>query len=399
MEHMLLQLRRPADDEQALKEHIDGLHNPDSPNFHRWLTADEFGAAFGAATADRARVTQWLESHGFTVNSIAPGGMTIDFSGTAGHVREAFHTEIHYLEVIGVRHVANMSDPQIPEALAPAVAGVVSMHDFTPSPMKRTRPKYTFASRGHTYEVVTPGDLATIYNLNPLFAAGTTGSGQTIAVIEDTDLYSSSDWYTFRSTFGLSKYTAGTLATIHPAPAAGANNCLAPGMVAGDDGEAILDAEWASAAAPDAGIVVVACASTRATFGGLIALQNLVNSKTPPSIVSISYGLCEAGGGASVNAAVNAIYQQAVAEGISIFVAAGDEGAAGCDAGEKGRRTGLVSAVSPQPHIMSRSAAPILAIPPPARTDPTGATQIPVLSLWRCRISPRSPGTTRARVR
>jgi len=351
MEHMLLQMKRPTVDEQALKQHIDGLHDPESPNFHRWMTADEFGAAFGAAAADRAKVTQWLESHGFTVNSIAPGGVTIDFSGTAGNVRKAFHTEIHYLEVNGIRHVANMSDPQIPEALAPAVAGVVSMHDFTPSPMKRSHPNYTFTSRDHTYQAVTPGDLATIYSLNPLFAAGTTGSGQTIAVIEDTDLYSSSDWYTFRSTFGLSKYTAGTLTTIHPAPATGANNCLAPGVVAGDDGEAILDAEWASAAAPDAAIVVVACASTRATFGGLIALQNLVNSKTPPSIVSISYGLCEAGGAASVNAAFNAIYQQAVAEGISVFVAAGDEGAAGCDAGEKGATHGIgVSSFASTPY-------------------------------------------------
>ena len=186
MEHMLLLLKRHAVDEQALKEHIDGLHDRDSPNFHRWMTANEFGAAFGAAAADRAKVTQWLESHGFTVNSIAPGGMTIDFSGTAGNVREAFHTEIHYLEVNGIRHVANMSDPQIPEALAPAVAGVVSMHDFTPTPKKRARPQYTFASRGQTYEAVTPGDLATIYNLNPLFAAGTTGSGPTIASIGST---------------------------------------------------------------------------------------------------------------------------------------------------------------------------------------------------------------------
>jgi subtilase family serine protease len=240
--------------------------------------------------------------------------------------------------------------------------------------MKRARPQYTFASRGHTYEAVTPGDLATIYNLNPLFAAGTTGVGQTIAVIEDTDLYSSSDWHTFRSTFGLSKYTAGTLTTIHPAPATGANSCLAPGVVAGDDGEAILDAEWASAAAPDAAIVLAACASTRATFGGLIALQNLVNSKTPPSIVRISYGMCEAGGGASVNAAFNAIYQQAVAEGVSVFVAAGDEGAASCDAGEKGATHGIGVSSFASTRTMSRSAAPILAIPPRARTVPIGAT-------------------------
>src|SRR5215467_13188079 len=269
MEHMLLQMKRPTADEQALKQRIDGLHDPDSANFHRWMTADEFGAAFGAAAADREKVIQWLESHGFTVNSIAPGGMTIDFSGTAGNIRETFHTEVHHLNVNGVRHVANVRDPQIPEALAPAVAGIISMHDFTPKPMSRPHRDYTFRSRGGTDWAVTPGDLATIYDLNPLFAAGTTGAGQTIAVIEDTDLYTSSDWYTFRSTFGLSKYTAGTLTTINPAPATGANNCLAPGVVAGDDGEAILDAEWASAAAPDAAIVVVACASTRATFGGL----------------------------------------------------------------------------------------------------------------------------------
>jgi subtilase family serine protease len=352
MEHMILQLARSASEEQAVQEYIDSLHDLASPDYHHWMTASEFGAAWGAAAADRAAVAQWLESHGFTVNSIAPGGMTIDFSGTAAQVREAFHTEIHYLNVNGVRHVANMSDPDIPEALAPAVAGIVSLHDFSPRPRRRAHADYTYTSGRSTYQAVTPGDLATIYNLNPLFAAGTTGKGQTIAVIEDSDLYKSSDWSTFRSTFGLSKYTSGSLTVVHPAPASGANNCSAPGVVAGDDGEAILDAEWASAAAPDAAIEVVACANTRATFGGLLALQNLVNNKTAhPSIVSISYGECEAENGAASNAAFNAIYQQAVAEGISVFVAAGDEGAASCDAGAQGATHGIgVSAWASTPY-------------------------------------------------
>ncbi|HEV2201394.1 MAG TPA: S53 family peptidase [Bryobacteraceae bacterium] len=343
MEHMILQLRRSPADEQTVKDYIDSLHDSASVNFQRWMTPDEFGAAFGAAPADRIAITQWLESHRFKVNSMPPGGMTIDFSGTAGNVREAFHTEIHHLDVGGVRHIANMSDPQIPAALAPAVAGIVSLHDFSPRPMKRERAHaaYTFAGRGGTYQAVSPGDLATIYNLSPLFAAGTTGAGQTIAVIEDTDLYTPADWNTFRSTFGLTKYTSGTLTTIHPAPTSGSNNCLAPGVVAGDDGEAILDAEWASAAAPGAAIQVASCASTRTTFGGLIALQNLVNAKAPPSIVSISYGECEAGNGAAANAVFNSVYQQAAAEGISVFVAAGDEGAASCDAGAKGATHGI----------------------------------------------------------
>ena len=351
MEHIILQLARSAADEQAVQEYIDSLHDPASPNYHRWTTASEFGAAWGAAQADRAAVAQWLESHGFTVNSIAPSGMTIDFSGTAAQVLEAFHTEIHHLNVNGVRHIANMSDPEIPEALAPAVAGIVSLHDFSPRPRKRAHADYTFTSGRSTYQAVTPGDLAMIYVLNPLFAAGTTGQGQTIAVIEDSDLYKSSDWNTFRSIFGLTKYTSGSLTAVHPAPASGTNNCRAPGVVAGDDGEAILDAEWASAAAPDAAIEVVACAGTRTTFGGLIALQNLVNGNAPPSIVSISYGECEAENGAASNAAFSTIYQQAVAEGISVFVAAGDEGAASCDAGAQGATHGIgVSAWASTPY-------------------------------------------------
>lgn len=331
LDHMMLQLKRPANQEQAAARFVADLHNPKSPNFHKWLTASEFGKNFGLAEADIQTITSWLQSHGFTVNTVYPNGMVIDFSGSAGQVRRAFHTSIHHLDVNGVRHVANVSDPQIPAALAPAVAGVVSMHDFQPHPMKRA--KYTFNQGGYTNQAVVPEDLATIYNLNPLFARGITGVGQTIVVIEDTDLYSSADWDTFRSTFGLSQYTAGSLTTLHPQPSSGLNNCSVPGLLTGDDGEAILDAEWASAAAPSAAIVVASCGNTRSTFGGFIAMANVVNSTTPPSVISISYGNCEAENGSSSNASISALYQQAVAEGISVFVSSGDEGAAACDAG------------------------------------------------------------------
>ena len=339
MEHMLLQLQRPPEQEQALKEFIDQLHDPASPNFHRWLSAQEFGAKFGLAQDDLNTITTWLQSHGFQVNVVYPSGMMIDFSGSAGQVREAFRTEIHDLEVRGVKHMANMSDPQIPAALAPAVEGVVSLHDFTPHLMHKPRPNYTVASSA--YQLVVPADLATIYNLNPLFGAGYSGQGQTIVVIEDTNVYTTSDWTTFRSTFGLSSYSSGSFTQVHPAPGSGANNCSNPG-VNGDDGEAILDAEWASAAAPSAAIELASCSDTNTTFGGLIALQNLLNeSSTPPAIVSISYGECEAYNGASANAAYGSAYQQAVSEGVSVFVSSGDEGAASCDADESSATHGI----------------------------------------------------------
>lgn len=73
----------------------------------------------------------------------------------------------------------------------------------------------------------------------------------------------------------------------------------------------------------------------------MLALENLINAPKPPSIVSISYGQCEAENGESGNAAFNMAYQQAVAEGISIFVAAGDEGAASCDSGADAATHGI----------------------------------------------------------
>ena len=350
LDHMLLQLRRSPEQEAAFDRYLEDVQNPKSADYHHWLTAAQICERFGPATEDIRTVTGWLESHGFTVDNVQPSGMIIDFSGNAGQVAEAFHTEIHELEGNGQRHVANMSDPKIPEALAPAVVGIVSLHDFTPHSMRRARPDYTFTSGGATYQALVPADLATIYDLNPLFTGGVTGKGQTIAVIEDTDLYSSADWTTFRSTFGLSSYSSGSLATVHPAPASGKTNCTDPG-VNSDDVEAILDAEWASAAAPNAAIQVASCANTRTTFGGFIALQNMINAASHPSVVSISYGECEAENGATSNAAINALYKQGVGEGISVFVSAGDEGAASCDAGASAATHGIgVSAFASTPY-------------------------------------------------
>ena len=166
---------------------------------------------------------------------------------------------------------------------------------------------------------MTPADLATIYNFNQLFAAGTTGQGQTIYLIEDADLYTAADWTTFRSTFGIpvSSYPGASLTTVNP------GNCAH--NVNGDDGEAILDAEYASAGAPGAAIVIASCLDL------LLAINNVVNGANPPPIMSISYGFCELGIGAAGNQALYTAYQTGVAAGMSIFVSSGDGGADTCD--------------------------------------------------------------------
>jgi subtilase family serine protease len=328
IDHMLMQLKRSPQQEEAAEALVDQLHDPQSPNYHQWLTAAQLGQRFGLAPADLNKITGWLQSHGFQA-SVYPNGMLLDLSGTAAQVRTAFHTEIHNLSVAGTPHIANMSNPQIPAALAPAVAGIVSLHNFWPHPMYERKTNYTTSEFGGTYYLVGARDLEVIYNMNPLFSKGVTGAGQKLVVVEDTNIYSSADWNSFRSTFGLDKYTSGSLVSINPNSSA--NNCSNPG-VNGDDGEAAIDMEYASAAAPGATIEVAACSDTQTTFGGLIAIENILNaSSTPPSIMSMSYGECEALTGASLNAAFNSTFQQAVMEGVSVFVSSGDDAAAGCD--------------------------------------------------------------------
>jgi hypothetical protein len=332
MEHLWLQLRRSPEREQALESYIDQLSDRHSPNFHHWLTAKQVGERYGLAQEDLATITGWLESHGFTVDLVYPSRVVIEFSGTAGQVREAFHTEIHNLEVDGKKHIANMSDPQIPAALAPAIVGIVSLNDFMPRPMYRPRAAYTYSGCGGDCYPVVPADLATIYNLNPLFAAGYSGQGQTIVVVEDTDVYNyPEDWDTFRSTFGLDSYSDGSFIQVHPTPGTG-GTCDDPGVLADAEDEAILDAEWASAAAPSAAIELASCENTTANFGGFIAMQNIVSKGgAVPAIVSISYGDSEPLLGTSANSYIKSLYQLAVAEGVSVFVSSGDGGAAMTD--------------------------------------------------------------------
>jgi uncharacterized membrane protein len=339
MEHMLLQLKRAPEQQRELDSLIQQLHDSSSPNFHQWLSARELGERFGVAAKDRDTIKSWLQSHGLTVNVDYPNGLLIDFSGTAAQVREAFHTEIHNLEVKGVAHISNMSDPEIPSALAAVIAGIVSLNDFRPHPGMKPRAEYTVGENGTEHYLVVPGDLAKIYNLKPLFTDNISGQGQTIVVLEDTDVFATADWTSFRSVFGLSIFTDGSFTQVHPAPPGG-SNCPDPG-VNSSDREAIVDAEYASAAAPSAAIELASCTSTT-TFGGLIALQNILNeSSKPPALVSLSYGMCEASNGAAANAAFNNAFEQAVTEGVSVFVSAGDNGGAFCDKDDEAAQFGI----------------------------------------------------------
>jgi subtilase family serine protease len=344
LDHMQLQLKRLPADERMVEAYVNSMTTKGSPVFHKWLTAVEFGRRFGAADVDLAKVTGWLKGHGLTVNFVYPSRMVIDFSGPVGAVDAAFHTEMHRLSVKGAPHIANMHDPEIPAALANVVEGIVSLHDFRAHGETVHRPRDTGGSCNlGTCYVVAPGDLATIYDITALYQNGIAGQGEVIAAVEPTNLYSNNDFTNFRTTFQLNRYTAGRLVVQHPAPVGGAA-CGNPGVdngPDGSDGEAALDVEWATAVAPAATILLASCASTDVSDGVYIATQNLTNGSAPPPVISVSYGICEANNGAAQNAAFNKLYQQAAAQGISVFVATGDNGPTDCASSSNGTRFGI----------------------------------------------------------
>jgi subtilase family serine protease len=236
-DHLLLTLKPAPETEARLENLIDEMHRQGSSEYHHWLTPKQLGERFGAAPQDREIIQHWLESHGFSINRIYQSGMVIDFAGTAAQIREAFHTEVHNLVLPnGEKHIANIRDPQIPSALAPAIQGVASLHDFFPKsramqlgpvsydPATYTwHPHFNVKYQGQTLHTVSPYDFATIYNVLPLWQRGFTGKGVTIALVEDSNLLHASDWTAFRNVFGLKDFKDGNFKQIYP-------NCTNPGQ-------------------------------------------------------------------------------------------------------------------------------------------------------------------------
>ena len=341
MERMMLVLKSSPEQQAAAERLAAEQLDKSSPNYRRWLTPEEFGQRFGPSDADVQTITSWLSSHGFEVNSIAKGRNVIEFSGNASQVREALHTEINRYVVHGEEHWANASDPQIPAALAPVVAGVNTLHNFRRKSMARSlgqysrskatgevrplHPEFNFdigspCGLNNTCFAVGPADFAAIYHVQQLWSALPTaidGTGQKIAIVGDSNI-NVADAHNFRSLFGLpTKDPIVFLAGADP-------------HTNGDEIEADIDTQWTGAVAKNATIDLVIAADTNASLGLDIAAQFAVQNNVAP-ILSESFGNCESALGTATNQFFNNLWMQAATQGITVLVSTGDSGAADCE--------------------------------------------------------------------
>jgi hypothetical protein len=378
---MVLVLQRSSEQESTLQQLIDQQQDKTSSTYHQWLTPETFGAAFGPTDRDLSAVTIWLSSHGFTGIQVNAARTFIEFNGTAGTVHAAFRANMHRYAINSDERFANASEPSIPAALTPVIAGIASLNNFprraqshkvgnfrrdaatnraTRLPdqaqpdqaQSAAQPTFTFSSGGETGYGVTPYDFATIYNVLPLWNASTPidGTGQTIAIVGQTDI-NPADFVNFRKLFNLPLGNTATptgtqyLNIIYNGPNPGVN---------GDEGEADIDTQWAGAVARGATIDYVVSQGTEVTQGTDLSAIYIVDNNLAP-VMSYSYGQCELFLGASGNAFYKAIWQQAAAQGITVLLPSGDSGASGCDnSGVQGASDGIaINGLASTPYNIS----------------------------------------------
>lgn len=317
-----LSAAQQSDMQQLLREQQDRS----SPNYHKWLTPEQYAGRFGMSPNDLGKVSSWLQSQGLTVAAISRNRNEIYFNGSVGQIEYALKTEIHNLSVNGEEHIANTTDVFLPEAVAGAVLGVRGLNDFHPKPrVRKVFPRFTSNISGNHF--VIPGDFATIYDVPSNFD----GTGQSIAVVGQT-LISTTDIDAFRSAAGLPGRTSANFQQIQVPGTGTAVACT------GDGTEADLDLEWPEGVAKNATIKFVyaglgsGTTCNNRTSNVFDALQYAITNNVAP-IISISYGNCEANLGTSFVLTVQQWAQQANVQGQSISGPTGDSGAADCDTG------------------------------------------------------------------
>jgi subtilase family serine protease len=333
---VLLMLNRPPEREAALQQYLREVHSKGSASYHHWITPQQFGEQFGPADTDIQAVTTWLGSKGFRITKISQGKQFIELSGTAGQLEDAFQAEIHQYNVNGETHYANAREISVPTALAQVVRGLVPLNNFGAQPYIQLAGTGRVSKSTHTITpdwttpnpfggsnalgfLLAPEDLATQYDITPLYQAGTNGSGTTIGIIDasNIDLSLVSD---YQQLFGISGTTPQVIIDGDD-----------PGDVPGADFEAYLDVELSGAIAPKSTInLYISDGGSVAdpfVFASLRAVED-----NAASVLSASFGQCEELLGESGNEFWSNLWQQAAAQGQTVMVATGDSGSA-CDAG------------------------------------------------------------------
>ncbi len=330
-------------DQSALTAFLAGLSDQNSPLFDHFLRPGQFGAMFGPTLAQVAAVENALRSAGLSPGPVSSDRIAIPVTATAAAIDRAFGIELVSYRLPGGRVAyANSAAPRLPAAVAPLVTGVLGLDNLYqqqsligwpsgPSAPSASRaaalrgrlartapdtagPKACAAAAAlNSFGTLTANQLASHYLMSPLYSMGDLGQGERIALVEfEPNLPSDISAYE-------SCYHIGT-AVDYFKVLGGAGS--GPGQ-----GEAALDIEDAAGLAPRATIDVYQAPNSAS--GSFDDWKAIVNADRDP-VVSTSWGICEAYTTGSAVASLQTLFEQANAQGQTVFAATGDTGSTGC---------------------------------------------------------------------
>lgn len=300
-----LQLRNKT----ALKQLLQAIYNPDSAQYHQFLTSQQFKADFSPTKEQRQQVTDYLTNQGLAVDSISSNSLLIDAHGQAEQVESAFDVHMHNYRVGSHTFYANADEPTMPSALSPIIMSIGGLDNS----VKYQPLSYRLPQASAAY---AQPQLAGAYDLNPLYQAGVQGADQNIAVFE-LDGYQPEDINQFATDHNLNPPSLSNVLVD------GFNGHAGPGAI-----EAELDLEVINEVAPQAHQIVYEGPNSTQ---GVNDTYNRIVTDNQAHVVSVSWGQCESQSGTAELQTLDTIFQQAAAQGISIFAASGDSGAFDCN--------------------------------------------------------------------
>ncbi|GAC1402293.1 MAG: hypothetical protein NVSMB49_18180 [Ktedonobacteraceae bacterium] len=292
---------------------LNALYDPQSPQYHHYLTPDQFTQLFAPTPDQVQQVTSYLQNQGFTITNIAPNNLIIDATGSIGQAQQSFHVQINRYQLGNHTFYANDAPPSLPASIGSLISSISGLDNSTQYHPLYHRMLHT--AQAGPIGGLGPKDLATAYDATPLQSSGMLGDNQTIGLFE-LDGYQANDVRQYFQNYGITPPNLSTVLVD------GFNGNAGQGAI-----EAELDIEIAGGIAPHANQIVYEGPNTTP---GLNDTYNKIVTDNKVQIASISWGLCENSSGSAELQTLDTIFKQGAAQGISFIAAAGDAGAYDC---------------------------------------------------------------------
>ncbi|HEV3310228.1 MAG TPA: protease pro-enzyme activation domain-containing protein, partial [Chloroflexota bacterium] len=339
--------------EKAVTQFVAAVTNKNSAQYHQYLPRGAFGSRFGPSPATIARVRSVIEGDGLHA-VVSSNHLMVIAHGSASQIEKAFGTglESYHLATGGMGQ-ATTGVPSLPSTIARSVTGIVGLDDLITA-----QPSYIIprgSSQSHGFKSAKHGDVPSVagaatpcsdaqqaaagsggltddqiansYGAFGLYSQGDVGAGQHIAIFEQQP-FVTSDIATFDTCYFGATAASQMVGRLSVVPVDGGELQPGPGSV---NAEANLDIEDVSAIAPQAAIDVYETPNT--SFGTLDGYTQIVNNDTD-QVISTSWAVCEQLAQAAepgLQQAENLVFQQAAAQGQTMFAAAGDTGNDSCN--------------------------------------------------------------------